>query len=189
MAGLEEPKGDPGWMERTTKKIVNNLQITINRVYMRFEDSYTSSEPFNITFLVKQIQILTCNSDWDPEYVEDATVIYKKLDIREAGLYFDHGSPDRVFTTNFQQKFGASSEIEAFEALGIRETNLNFAFDDHSWLMKPGGIELKVAINNNDENLSIPKIDVYLDLLHESLDFGLEASHVNHLLKLLEFNA
>ena len=160
MAGLEEPKGDPGWMERTTKKIINNLQITINRVYMRFEDSYTSSEPFNLTFILKQLEIITCNKDWETEYVEDATVIYKKLDIKGAGLYFDHGSPERVFVKSFKEYCGVSTEIEAFEGLAIRETNLNFVIDDHSWLMNPGGIELKLAINNDEEDLKIPKIDV-----------------------------
>ena len=42
-------------------KTIDNLQITINNLYVRYEDSACFNEPFTIGITLKEAKMFTCN--------------------------------------------------------------------------------------------------------------------------------
>jgi vacuolar protein sorting-associated protein 13A/C len=59
---------DPTSIDKLVAKILDNIQITLNNVYVRYEDSYSApnhgSGTFIIGILLKQFAAFTTGADW-----------------------------------------------------------------------------------------------------------------------------
>jgi len=134
---------------------VDNLQIEINRIYIRYEDSYTSSAPFNFGITLTSAKAITCNTKWEFEYVENAPIQFKLCIIEGLGIFFDYGQSPDIFVKNLGKNYGATDEIEAFEAVAMRESKLTFV-SAHSWLLSPMSVQLKLKLNRDPLDLKSP---------------------------------
>ena len=76
------------------------IQIEINRVYIRYEDNYTSSAPFNFGIALNNAKAITCNEDWKFEYVEGVSLTRKMAVIDGLGIFFDYGDEKEIFVKN-----------------------------------------------------------------------------------------
>jgi vacuolar protein sorting-associated protein 13A/C len=73
-------------MDRLLNKIVDNIQVTVKNIHVRYEDNYSyEKNPFSLGFTLKALSINTTNGDWEPHYF-DRTLsenkdnpIFKKL--------------------------------------------------------------------------------------------------------------
>lgn len=53
----------PGFTDRLVVKIVDNLEISLKSIYIRYEDSLTDAD-FAIGVAIKEALAFTCNSNW-----------------------------------------------------------------------------------------------------------------------------
>ena len=56
---FEKPK--LGVAEKLISTIVNNLQINVKQLYVRYEDTVNSTVPFALVALLNSMEIYTCN--------------------------------------------------------------------------------------------------------------------------------
>ena len=76
---VETEEKDQGFMSRLGTKVVDNVQIFIDSVHVRYEDSQTSEAPFAFGITLEKLHAQSTNSDWVPSFVADATKLIFKL--------------------------------------------------------------------------------------------------------------
>lgn len=71
----------PGFLQKLSTYIVNNIQISIGRVHLRYEDVVTNPDhPFACGVMLKHISAYTTDAKWQPAQMDNAaTIIYKVL--------------------------------------------------------------------------------------------------------------
>jgi vacuolar protein sorting-associated protein 13A/C len=78
-------------------KIVDNLQITIKSVNIRFENSIEiSKQPFALGLSLKQLDIVTTNENWKVEFVyrtNSDIPMRKLLKLEKLDIYWIHENP------------------------------------------------------------------------------------------------
>lgn len=72
-------KSDEGYLDRLGSKIVDNIQIHIKNIHVRFEDSLNYSSNYSMGFTLKELSCFTCNEDWEEHYIDRTLSENKKL--------------------------------------------------------------------------------------------------------------
>ena len=66
----QESKED-GYVDRLVTKIVDNLQLTIQNIHVRYEDPISMPNNFfSLGITLKELSIHTTNSDWNNTYFD-----------------------------------------------------------------------------------------------------------------------
>ena len=69
----------PGFLEKLYTYVVNNIQVSIGRVHIRYEDTVTNPDhPFACGIMLRHISAYTTDSKWQPAQMDNtATIIHK----------------------------------------------------------------------------------------------------------------
>lgn len=173
----------PGFVEKLVSKIVDNLQISLSNVYIRYEDFQSSSEPFAAGLIVKQAEVATCNAAWEPEFVVDSPITYKSAEIVGLALYVDYGEGCEVDSA----KIPGKSPEKSFENLSRKESDLNFLIK-HRFILSACGCIWHLTLSKSTTDFSVPRVAVNMQLGGETgVIAGLELKQVTHCVKLMEF--
>ena len=60
-----DKKKESSFMEKITKRIIDNIQINIKNIHIRFEDI----KDFSFGITLDELQIFTTNKDWKKEFI------------------------------------------------------------------------------------------------------------------------
>eukprot|EP01098_Paradermamoeba_levis_P016483 TRINITY_DN8923_c0_g1_i1.p1 TRINITY_DN8923_c0_g1~~TRINITY_DN8923_c0_g1_i1.p1 ORF type:complete len:237 (-),score=82.50 TRINITY_DN8923_c0_g1_i1:49-759(-) len=83
-------KKDEGFTARLVTKIVDNLQIYINKVHFRYEDSGTAQKDlFSLGITLESLHAQSTDENWSPMFVSDKPLIYKLVNLQNLALYVD----------------------------------------------------------------------------------------------------
>lgn len=76
----EEIRKNQSFTESLVTKIIDNLQITIKNIHIRYED-HTSvpNHPFSLGISLEELSAVSTNADWDPIFIQDMSNITHKL--------------------------------------------------------------------------------------------------------------
>lgn len=157
---------EPGFVEKLVTKIIDNIQISINSVYIRYEDNISSIEPFAVGISFKGIQAATCNSNWETEFISDSAITHKLVLLEEISVFLDYGDKYLV-------------KCEDFKELAQNDVH------DHRYFVKPTSYRLEAVMNKDSKDLSIPQVTGKLE--NSEIEIGIETNQVTHILKVLEF--
>lgn len=76
----EEIRKNQSFTDSLVTKIIDNLQITINNIHIRYEDnSSVPGHEFSIGISLKEISAVSTNENWEPSFLTDTKVITHKL--------------------------------------------------------------------------------------------------------------
>jgi vacuolar protein sorting-associated protein 13A/C len=68
---LKEEKKEDGMMSRLGKKVVDNLQLRIKNVHVRFEEgTSTSNNSYAWGLTLDEISLTTTDATWKPSFIE-----------------------------------------------------------------------------------------------------------------------
>ncbi|CAG9332100.1 unnamed protein product [Blepharisma stoltei] len=165
---------EPGFVEKLVTKIVDNLQVSINSIYIRYEDDVSSTDAFAFGIAIKNVQAVTCNKNWQIEYISDAAITYKLVLLDDIRVFMDYGE-------NFVIK---SDSFDEFLNLAYKEKTPQL---NHRFLLKPTSYRLELIMNKNSKDLSLPQ--AFASLKNVEVDMGIETNQITHMLKILEFMA
>ncbi|OLY84616.1 Vacuolar protein sorting-associated protein 13, partial [Smittium mucronatum] len=92
--GQSEKSIDNSYYGLLVAKIIDNLQIKIKNIHLKYVDSESNSDhPFILGAVLSSLSIVSTNEDWTPMFVEKSnTTIFKKLDMKNLYLYLDNDS-------------------------------------------------------------------------------------------------
>eukprot|EP00833_Pecoramyces_ruminatium_P010854 jgi/Orpsp1_1/1184886/evm.model.c7180000091381.1 len=82
------------YMTQLMAKIIDNLQISINNIHVRYEDQKSNfKSPFSIGLTISQLTACSSNEEWEKkEFVKESNTTYKLLNLEGLSLYWNTNS-------------------------------------------------------------------------------------------------
>jgi vacuolar protein sorting-associated protein 13A/C len=163
------------YLRALTAKIIENLEITVHDVHIRYEDKTSfMNQSFSIGITLKSISISTTNANWEEEYIQSSAslhgvVRHKIIKVKNIGVYFI------IDDTNH---LSALSELNIIDSLKLL-SNLHPSTCT-SYLIQPHNmVTLKLthnkkqhAVNLTSEGNITPTINISIE--SSKLLFGLD---------------
>ncbi|KAG6842210.1 hypothetical protein C0991_000180 [Blastosporella zonata] len=178
MRGQAEAAGDSvqsqGLWESLTTKIINNLQITVKNIHVRYEDNLSvPGHPFAAGITLFGFTAVSVNEGWEPAFIEStAGAIHKLANLESLSLYFDTDSPSMAGLplAEIKEKF--------FDMIshGRHDTS-------HQFILKPVSGEGRVIVNHKVDEKN-PRFDI--QLFFEEIGITLDDNQYRDIISLLD---
>ncbi|KAJ5066281.1 vacuolar protein sorting-associated protein 13a-related [Anaeramoeba ignava] len=170
---------DPGFTEKLIAKIIDNLQISISNVHVRFE-SEIDKKPFAMGVTLDAITAQSADENWKPAFVENNPEFLNKIvDLKHLSIYWD--------TNTEPLKDLSTSSVTDFlqKTLPKKGSKSN---TPHQFILNPVDGDLKLRMKKTPykkgDSLTIPKFDAITNF--HVISIGLEDEHYRSILKLME---
>jgi vacuolar protein sorting-associated protein 13A/C len=166
-------EGGETFFSSLVTKIVDNIQLSIKNVHLRYEDSFTNaSNPFNIGIFLEDFSILSTDPNFTPAFLtESHSIIYKLLTLKKLAVYWNSNEPPLSFTSNRDM-------AQLLQQLIAKE---------QQYLIHPISLSVKAIVNKNREDSSIPQITG--DILVNDITLSLSEIQYKDILNALDFYA
>ncbi|XP_047508917.1 vacuolar protein sorting-associated protein 13A-like isoform X2 [Pieris napi] len=144
-------KGPQNFFENLFTAIVNNLQIYIRNVHVRYEDSISSKDgPLACGLCLQSLSIETTNSKWKPAVTPaNASTVYQMMRIESMSLYWNPTA-----TALDDREIAHITPMQYYNWKHYMLTGLDkFSMhqEDFEFLLKPVTCKVKVLINRSGE--------------------------------------
>ncbi|ODV94409.1 hypothetical protein PACTADRAFT_18111 [Pachysolen tannophilus NRRL Y-2460] len=160
----EEEARNESFTESLITKIVDNLQITIKNIHIRYEDSSVFTEnPYSIGLTLKEFSAVSADESWVPAFISVSTLFTKKLlTLKSLTTYWNTNS-ESIFTENLEEL------VQIFQEL-IEKNSQNT--EDTQFLLRPvsGNGHLTVNKQGTTEKAPHIKAELFFDEFGIDLD-------------------
>lgn len=151
------------YLQSLTTKIIDNIEIKISNIHLRYEDSQTfPGEVFSFGATLESFIVTTTNSQWEETFVaregEKEQVIYKKAKIENFVAYWNLNS-SLLSNLTFDQW------MKEMQSLIYRKNN---PIDSLQFLLTPNN-SLEIKLIHHDKEGHIPRLHAEV----ESTNIGL----------------
>lgn len=89
----EDAVKQQSFTEALVNKIVDNLQITIKNIHVRFQYP-TETHPFALGFTLQELSAVSTNENWEPAFVESSIVTHKLATLKSLAFYWNSDSQE-----------------------------------------------------------------------------------------------
>lgn len=155
-------ENNESFTESLITKIVDNLQITIKNIHVRYEDDAAFMDyPYGVGVTLKELSAVSANEDWVPSFLSTTQVFVRKLlKLKNLSIYMNtksssiYSDDNEVMLENFK-----SSLQDEYK-------------DEHQYLLKPVSGEGKITIHKNGATEEFPhaKAELFFDEFGINLD-------------------
>ncbi|XP_060801512.1 intermembrane lipid transfer protein Vps13 isoform X2 [Amyelois transitella] len=150
-AESEIMKGPQNFFEHLFTAIVNNLQIYVRNVHVRYEDSISSKDgPLACGLCLQSLSIETTNSKWKPSVTPpNASTVYQMMRVESLSLYWNPTA-----TALDDNETAHITPMQYYNWKHYMLTGLNkfsMHHEDFEFLLKPVTCKIKVLINRSGE--------------------------------------
>ena len=91
---MQVEEAEASWSARLVTKIVDNLQIHVSNVHIRYEDRVLhADDPFSFGLMIGRFAAESTDSTWKPSYVENQKILFKLCSLQGLSFYVNcaHG--------------------------------------------------------------------------------------------------
>ncbi|KAJ7634302.1 vacuolar protein sorting-associated protein 13 [Mycena polygramma] len=151
-----------GLLQSLTAKIINNLQVTVKNIHIRYEDKMSvPGHPFAAGITLAGFTAVSVDSNWQAAFIEStAGAIHKLANLQSLAMYFDTDSPSMAGLSPPE----ALKKFSALISTSTQDTN-------HQFILKPvsgegrvrGMISIISKRHQFDVQLRFDEIGVALD--------------------------
>ncbi|KAG1650405.1 Vacuolar protein sorting-associated protein 13C [Nymphon striatum] len=158
-----------GFFERLTATIVNNLQIAVRNVHIRYEDVVTDKNfPLACGIMLQSITASTTNSKWKPSQLDaNASTIFKLIKMESLSIYWNpncsHDNLTRSFVSTNMWKNIMNDGLATFSVQN----------EDFDFMVKPISAKVKVILSKSND-AKVPKLLVDFLLQDAASQFSRE---------------
>lgn len=86
----DKPKADKTFTEKLVAQIINNVQIRIRNVHIRYEDRSTSAIPFACGITLSGLEVQTTDSEWRKAFLSEAlSKVFKVAKLDGLAVYMN----------------------------------------------------------------------------------------------------
>ncbi|KAJ7181657.1 vacuolar protein sorting-associated protein 13 [Mycena crocata] len=173
-ASSENTPQSQGLWESLTAKIINNLQVTVKNIHIRYEDKLSvPGHPFAAGVTLAGFTAVSVNDKWQAAFIEStAGAIHKLANLQSLAVYFDTDSPSMA-------GLSPADAIKQFSAListSTQDTN-------HQFILKPVSGEGRVIMNHKFDSKT-PHFDV--QLLFDEIGVALDDKQYRDIISLVD---
>ncbi|KAI0376422.1 vacuolar protein sorting-associated protein 13 [Hypomontagnella monticulosa] len=160
----EEQKKSQSFTESLVTKIVDNLQVTVKNIHVRYEDSISApGHPFALGVTLAEFSAVSTDGEWKPTFIQNSTktthklatlgalAVYWNTDTTLLGLgrevsNEDEQMPHDDMIKHFKEMIGKSDEISSA---------------DHQFILKPVSGQAKIELDKTGD-VHVPKFKASL---------------------------
>lgn len=158
----EDEKKNQSFANSLITKILNNLQLVIKNIHVRYEDNISCpAQSFAVGLTLSGFSAVSTDNNWVPTFIEEnKDGIHKLAKLESLSAYWD---------TDAESLLGhpADVAIEKFVSLIANRENVPL----HQYILKPVSGEGRLRMNDQVDNIT-PKLDV--ELLFDRIGFMLD---------------
>ncbi|OMJ95240.1 hypothetical protein SteCoe_1454 [Stentor coeruleus] len=140
----------PGFTQKLIGKIVHNLQIDIKNIYIRYSDNISNNTPFAFGLAINEIKAITCNKQWNEEFIKESDIMYKLVQINGFRVYMDYN----IFVKKEGRDLAAKEFVEEIR---------------HNYILPHSFLKLQAVVNKKVNDFSIPQIQLEVETSKFSL--------------------
>ena len=149
----EEQQKNQSFTDSLVTKIVDNLQITVKNIHVRYEDSISApGHPFALGITLEEFSAISTDGDWKPTYIQDsrgpthklgtlgALAVYWDTDTDLLGTGREAEVPDAKVVSHNEM-------LEKFKHMIARAEDPDIA--NHQFILKPVSGQAKIEIDKS----------------------------------------
>ncbi|KAI1260817.1 vacuolar protein sorting-associated protein 13 [Xylariaceae sp. FL1019] len=170
----EEQKKSQSFTDSLVTKIVDNLQVTVKNIHVRYEDSISApGHPFALGVTLEEFSAVSTDGEWEPTFIQNTSKTTHKLATLAAlAVYWNtdselFGSGREV--ANADNSVPHDDMIQKFK--GMIGNNESEVIPDHQYILKPVSGQAKIELDKSGDthtpkfkaNLLFDEIGVVLD--------------------------
>lgn len=128
----DKPKADKSFTEKLVAQIINNVQIRIRNVHIRYEDRSTSTIPFAFGITLSGLEVQTTDADWQKAFLSEAlSKVFKVAKLDGLAVYMNcnttlfQSRPDDEFTQLFMDTIATNKSRPEHFTYGMLITLCN----------------------------------------------------------------
>ncbi|KAI1120705.1 hypothetical protein F5Y10DRAFT_272813 [Nemania abortiva] len=170
----EEQKKSQSFTESLVTKIVDNLQVTVKNIHVRYEDSISApGHPFALGVTLEEFSAISTDGQWEPTFIQNTSNTTHKL-ARLAALAIYWNTDSELLGTGREVSEGAElvphdDMMQRFKAM-IGNTE-GAPGPNHQYILKPVSGQAKIELDKSGDtytpkfkaNLLFDEIGVVLD--------------------------
>ncbi|KAH8145466.1 uncharacterized protein LAJ45_10436 [Morchella importuna] len=175
----EEQQKNSSFTNSLITKILDNLQITVKNIHIRYEDSIsTPGHPFALGFTLEEFSAVSTNERWEPSYVQDnAPVTHKLAKLGSLAIYWN---TDAEHFRGGKKPKTHDEIIEAFKGLIASGDHIP---DDHQFVLKPVSGEGRIEMSKTGKP-DRPKLKA--QLIFDEIGFILDEDQYRDVLMMVD---
>lgn len=161
----EEQKRTQSFTESLVTKIVDNLQVTVRNIHVRYEDAISApGHPFALGVTLEEFSAVSTDGEWNPTFIHghdktthklailDALAVYWNTDTKLMGPGREAKTPDHELTPHDEMLASFKSMI----AKGDGELSTS-----HQFILKPVSGQAKIELDKTGD-VHVPKFKANL---------------------------
>lgn len=181
---LEEQKKTQSFTQSLVTAIVDNVQVTVKNIHIRYEDSISnSSHPFAFGITLESFDAVSTDENWHPTFIQTTSDTSHKLaSLKSLAIYWD--TDTKLLGTGKGSQNGVDHDefMQRFKDLIVRGDDKD-AIREHQFILKPvtgrAGIEM-----DKTGRLDRPKMKA--KLLFDELGFIIDDDQYRDALMLVD---
>ena len=184
----EEQKKSQSFTESLVSTIVNNVQITVRNIHIRYEDSISApGHPFAAGITLEEFSAVSTDGEWKPTYIQNSVGVAHKLATLEAlAIYFNTdstlmGTGREAATPRDEEVLGHDEMMEKFKELIVKGENPDSA--SHQFILKPVSGRARIEM---DRSGKIDKPKVKAGLLFDEIGLVLDDDQYRDVLMMVD---
>ncbi|KAI8957626.1 vacuolar protein sorting-associated protein 13 [Daldinia sp. FL1419] len=161
----EEQKKSQSFTESLVTKIVDNLQVTVKNIHVRYEDSISApGHPFALGVTLAEFSAVSTDGEWKPTFIQNSTKTTHKLATLGAlAIYWNTDStllgPGREVDRG-EEHIRHEDMIKSFKEM-IGKGNNTPSLVDHQFILKPVSGQAKIELDKTGD-IHVPKFKASL---------------------------
>ncbi|KAG0246128.1 hypothetical protein B0O80DRAFT_498393 [Mortierella sp. GBAus27b] len=150
----DEDKKNATFVNQLITKVVDNVQVSINNIHIRFEDKLSHPErPFAAGLTLSQLSAVSTDGEWVPSFIHDeANTIHKLATLDSLALYWNTNS----------RSLAGQEVSEALKSFVDLIAKAEYIPEEHQYMLKPVSGTGKIKINKRYGG-DVPKTGVTLN--------------------------
>ncbi|CAI4602875.1 CPI_1c_G0034240.mRNA.1.CDS.1 [Saccharomyces cerevisiae] len=174
-------KNNAGFMQSLTTKIIDNLQVTIKNIHLRYEDmdGIFTTGPSSVGLTLNELSAVSTDSNWAPSFIDiTQNITHKLLTLNSLCLYWNTDSPPLI--SDDDQDRSLENFVRGFKDMIASK---NSTAPKHQYILKPVSGLGKLSINKLGSTEEQPHID--LQMFYDEFGLELDDTEYNDILHVL----
>ncbi|KAI0596932.1 vacuolar protein sorting-associated protein 13 [Biscogniauxia sp. FL1348] len=150
----EEQKRSQSFTESLVTKIVDNLQVTVKNIHIRYEDSISApGHPFALGVTLEEFSAVSTDGEWTPTFIQNSTdTTHKLAKLGALAVYWNTDSellgPGREILEDDEPLSHDHMTKKFKEMIGKGD---NVATANHQFILKPVSGQAKIELDKSGD--------------------------------------
>ncbi|KAM3559636.1 hypothetical protein MY1884_003345 [Beauveria asiatica] len=164
----EEQQKNQSFTQSLVTKIVDNLQVTVKNIHVRYEDSISApGHPFALGLTLEEFSAISTDSQWKPTFIQDSShVTHKLATLGALAVYWN--TDTSLYTDQDLENTPRDQVLAQFRKM-VGKTEADSG--NHQYILRPVNGQAKIELDKSGD-VQIPKSKA--NLLFEEIGLVLD---------------